>query len=441
MLPVDLGEWVPEDDISRFIVEAVERVKLGRFHLNENGGGSKQYHPRMMLALLIYCYVNGIFTSRKIEEATYMNIGCRFVAANQHPDHDTVAKFRRENKEAIEGCFLEVLLMAKEMGLLKVGTVSVDGTKIKANASRKKSLRYDRAKELVGKIRKEISELMAEAEESEGKETEDGNKIPEEIARLDTLKAKLDAAVERLEKEAREKAEREQKEYEEKVRRREKSGRGGRPIKEPRDTPEDKKQSNLTDPDSSLMKKNSYSDYTQGYNCQAAVDADGTQLILGQRVSGNGNDSVQLTETVLSVSEEVGMPNTVLADSGYASGKEVGKMKQERGDTRLLISIGTDGHRRKHDFRPEGKKKRKQKPREPWRAIMSVKMKLDEFKEEYRKRQQTVEPVFGIVKQVLGFRNFHLRGQEKVGIEWCLVSLSYNFKRLFNMLKCAQAAG
>ena len=159
LLPPDLRDWLPEDDLAHFVVEAVERVPLERFQVNERGTGSAQYHPRMMLALLVYCYANGIFGSRRIERATYRDIGFRYVAANCHPDHDTICTFRRSNFEAVAEAFLQVLLLAKELQLLRVGTVSVDGTKVDANANKRNSIRYDRAGALREQLRGEIAGL------------------------------------------------------------------------------------------------------------------------------------------------------------------------------------------------------------------------------------------------------------------------------------------
>ena len=206
-MPPDLREWIPEDDIAHFILEAVERVSMRKFHVNERGTGSAQYHPRMMLGLLIYCYVNGVFSSRRIERATYRDIGCRFITANLHPDHDTIAKFRRENMEAFSECFLEVLLLAKELKLLRVGTVSVDGTQIKANASKRRSIRYDRAQELRKKLEEDIEELVRQAEKTDREDKADPQSLPEELSRRKELKGKLDRACEKLEREARKRAE------------------------------------------------------------------------------------------------------------------------------------------------------------------------------------------------------------------------------------------
>ncbi len=237
LLPPDLRDWIPEDDLVHFVIEAVERVEMGAFKVNHFGAGSAQYHPRMMLALLIYCYANGIFSSRRIERATHRDIGVRFVAANTHPDHDTIATFRRENLAAFGESFLQVLLLAKALRLVKVGVVSVDGTKIDANASKHRSVRYDRAGELVDQLKLEISELMARAEAADGGADDDPQALPREIARREALRDRLDAARRRLEAKAR--AEAERAEYEAKVagaRRAHGPGQGQAPEAARRDT-------------------------------------------------------------------------------------------------------------------------------------------------------------------------------------------------------------
>src|SRR5262245_32654673 len=212
LLRPDLKDWLPEDDIAHFIVAAVERVRLGAFHTNARAGGKPQYHPRLMLALLVYCYANGIFSSRRIERATWRDIGVRFIAANTHPDHDTIATFRRTNRQAFEAAFLQVLLLARASGLLRLGTVSIDGTKIDANASKIRSVRYDRAQVLREKLAADIAALTAKAEAADAKD-EDPQALPREIARRAALKEKLDAACARLEDEAKALAAAEHREY------------------------------------------------------------------------------------------------------------------------------------------------------------------------------------------------------------------------------------
>ena len=439
LMPQDIRDWIGEDDIAHFILEAVERVSMTRFHVNKRGGGSAQYHPRMMLALLIYCYVNGFFSSRRIERATYRDIGCRFITANLHPDHDTIAKFRRENLEAFSECFLEVLLLAKELKLLKVGTVSVDGTQIKANASRNRSIRYDRAQELRQKLEVDIEELMLQAEKTDREEKGDPQSLPKELSRRKVLKAKLDKACEKLEREAKNRAEAGREAYEKKVKRREsrKGRRKGGVPKPPDDTVKESAQVNLTDSDSRLMRKSKRSEYRQCYNAQAVVDAEGTQLILGQRITQCASDRNELTADILAIDSEVGEPSCVLADSGYGHGKEVKGLKEEIEDIEVLVATGRVDTEREYDFRPQRKPKPKPKNSLPWIKEMREKMETDEAKKLYRLRKQTVEPAFGIIKSAIGFREFLMRGLSKVDIEWCLVTLAYNCKRLHNLKAAA----
>lgn len=434
LLPPDLRDWVPEDDLAHFVVEAVERVPMESFVVNERGSGSAQYPPRVMLALLVYSYAHGIFSSRRIERATHRDLGVRYVASNLHPDHDTICSFRRNNLDAIASAFEQVLLMARELKLLRVGTVSVDGTKVDANASKRNSLRYDRAVELREQLQQEIAGLMEEAERADGVEAVDEQGLPEELRRRQQLKVKLDEACATLERLARRRAERERVEYERKLAEREKrSGkRKGPKPKPPSEAPEAKQQVNLTDQDSSLMKKSRSSEWRQSYNAQAVVDADGSQLVLGARVSGCANDKRELVADVDSVPETVGTVTRALADNGYASGSEVETLEDRGVDA--LVSTRKEDRRRQHDFRPQTSEKPQKEAKSEWVRKMQEKMAQDDNRKTYGLRKQTVEPVFGIVKQVLGFRQFHLRGLTKVDGEWKLVMLAYNCKRLNNLM-------
>lgn len=434
LLPPDLREWLPSDDLAHFVLEAVERVDLSKFQVNERGTGSAQYHPRTMLALLIYCYANGVFGSRRIERATYRDIGVRFITADLHPDHDTIAKFRRENEAAFAECFLQVLLLAKELKLLKVGTVSVDGTKLDGNASKHRSVRYDRAQALSEQLEADIAELLKQAEAADQQSLDDGQSLPEELGRRERLKAQLDKACERLKRRGKQRAEQERKEYERKVKaRNQRQGRAkGKKIKPPDEAPKDSDQSNLTDPDSRLMRKNKRSEYRQGYNAQAAVDADGTQLVLGHRVSQCASDRNELEADVLAIPSRLGDPTTVLADSGYASEEQVSAV-QQRGIEVLVATGRTDGQRR-YDFRPPRAAGDWPASSKPWIDAMHEAMSGERERALYRRRQHTVEPVFGIVKQAMGFRQFLLRGLAKVEAEWSLVMLAYNCKRLHRLM-------
>ena len=431
-----MGEWIPENDLVHFIIEAAERVDISAFKINWRGTGSEQYDPRMMLALLVYCYANGIFSSRRIERATYRDIGVRFIAANLHPDHDTICAFRRNNAEAFAAAFLEILLLAKELKLLKIGMVSTDGTKLDANASKHQSLRYDRAKELRTQLQGDIADLMAKAEAADATGGDDPQALPEEIARREKLKAKMDAACARLEAQAKARAAAEQDDYKAKLEAHEARGGKGHKPKPPKDTPNDDEQTNLTDPDSRVMRKNKHSEYRQAYNAQATVDADGTQLILAAGVSQSASDAGELVNNINAIPEELGQPETVLADTGFADEEEVAEL--ERRGIEALVAIGAEKNQRTYDFRPPKEAKPPPENQAPWRKKMAEKLATEEGKAKYRKRKHTVEPVFGIIKSVLGFRQFLLRGLDKVKLEWQLVALAYNIKRLHNMVQ-AQA--
>src|SRR5579863_8516944 len=372
LLPPDLRDWLPEDDIAHFIVAAVERVRLGAFRTNPQAGGKPQYHPRLMLGLLIYCYANGVFSSRRIERATYRDVGVRFIAANTHPDHDTIAVFRRTNKQAFEAAFLDVLLLARETGLLKLGTVSIDGTKIDADASKIRSVRYDRAQVLREKLAADIAELTAKAEAADT-EDEDPQALPKEIARRAALKEKLDAACARLEVEAKARAEVERPEYERKKAIYEaKRGRRGRPPKPPDEMPPPDRQINLTDPDSALMRKSKAHEYRQAYNAQAVVCAEGSQLILATNMATTPSDQPTFAATILSMENTLGLPPVVLADAGFASGAAVAEL-EARGIEPLVAIARTQPHR-PYDFRPPPEAKPERRITESWRLVMQAKL-------------------------------------------------------------------
>jgi transposase len=433
LLPVDLREWVPEDDLSHFVLAAVERVEMEQFRYNERGTGSAQYHPRMMLALLIYSYANGVFGSRRIERATYRDIGARYISADRHPDHDTICKFRVENFEAIAQSFLQVLLLARELGVLQVGLVSVDGTKIDANASKHRSVRYDRAGALVEQLRLDIAELLKRAERADMEEGTDAQSLPEELRRREVLAEKLEAARKRLQAQASERAQRERAEYERKLAQwegRKGKAKGKKPSK-PEESPAESEQANLTDPDSALMRKNKRAEYRQSYNAQAVVDAQGSQLVLGARVSQCASDRNELVADVGTVPEAVGKPNSVLADNGFANEKEVAVLEMQ--NMEVLVAIGRDGRQRPYDFRPVPAAREPKVSLSAWQESMQARMQTAPARAKYRMRQQTVEPVFGIIKSILGFRQFLLRGYDKVQREWQLVCLSYNCKRLHRL--------
>ena len=441
MLPPDLRDWVPQDDLVHFVIETVWGMELRNFKFNERSGGSRQYSPHMMLALLIYCYANGIFSSRRIERATYRDVCVRYLTCDTHPDHDTICKFRRENFAAVANCFMRLLELARELGLLKVGMVSVDGTKIKSNANKKRSVRYDRAGQLVEQLKLEVAGLMQEAEKADLGKKADGDSLPKQLARRETLLEKLSAARSRIEARASAKAAKEQAEYQEKVKARDKrEGRrkGPRP-KPPKEMPEDKDQDNLTDPDSRLMRASKRHAYVQGYNAQAVVDADGSYLILAARVSQCASDKNELVEDIAAIPASLGLPKTVLADNGYLNEDQVKKLEGDKDEPAMEVLVSAHAEakhlRRKHDFRPLP-----ENPKEPpairseFVLEMKEKMETEEARAKYRLRMQTVEPIFGTVKKWMGFDQFLLRGFEKVAGEWDLVTTAYNFRRLWAMM-------
>ena len=433
LLPPDLRDWIPENDLAHFVIEAVDRVPLSAFKVNYRGTGSAQYHPRMMLSLLIYCYANGIFSSRRIERATHRDIGVRYVTANKHPDHDTIAAFRRENFAAVSESFLQVLLLAKELKLVKLGVVSVDGSKFGASASKHRSVTYERAGQLIDQLKLEIAELMARAEAADADAADDPQALPEEISRRTALRDKLEAARRRLEARAKARAEAERAEHEAKVAAREaRQGRakGGHP-KPPDAEPRPDEQSNLSDPDSRLMRKSKAHEYRQAYNAQAVVDAGGSQLVLAARVSQCASDRNELVADIAAIPAALGRPGTVLADNGYANGEEVATLEESK--IEVLVATGAGGRRRRHDFRPVKAGPAPKEPKADWLRAMAAKLAGEQARALYKLRQQSSEPVFGIIKAVLGFTGFSLRGLDKVAGEWDLVTLAYNCKRLHKL--------
>lgn len=442
LLPPDLKDWVGEDDLVHFVIEAIDRLPLTCFKVNDRGSGSKQHNPFMMLALLVYCYSNGIFSSRKIERASYRDVAVRYLTADTHPDHDTICKFRRENSAAISKSFVEILNLAKEMGLLKVGKVSTDGTHIKANASINKNITYKRAKELKNKLHQDVLELLAQAEQAD-QSSEDHQKLPQEIARKEKLLTKMDTAIENLKKKAIVEQEAAEKAYKEKVKQRQekeaktgKKARGAKP-KEPKNAEdialESKRTHNFTDEESQVMRKSKLNGYTQSYNAQASVDADGSYLILGTHIGQCSNDKNELPTAYASIPDEIGKPTHLLADAGYATAEHLESLAKK---VDLYVSVHCeDAHKeRQYDYRPPKKKDGKVKQmRDQTLLDMKSKLETDEGKSIYRLRSKTVETVFGIIKQAIGFRDFSLRGTAKIASEWELVCTSHNIKRLFNM--------
>jgi len=432
LLPPDLRDWIQEDDMVHFVIDAVQGLVLEHLHYNESGSGSPQYPPRMMLSLLLYCYSQAIFSSRKIETATYRNVSVRFLTADTHPDHDTIAAFRSDNPELLKECFVKVVLLANKLGMVKMGKVSVDGSKFRANASKHRNVTAKRADELIPEIEADLAELVKQAEAADQSNEIDGDKLPESIANRQKLLEKLKVAKAEAERRAKEKHAEKQREYEEKCRKREAKQKGPKP-KPPPDEPEidEDQQINFTDPDSRVMRNGSNKAFEQNYNPQAVVDNE-NGILIGARVSQSGNDFGELLANVESIPEELGLPDQLLADSGYGSGEEVLALEAQGVDMYVCMGREAEQLRRAYEFRPDPPKGSPE-PKAQWRVEMKAKLATEEGRKIYGERFHSGEVVFGIIKHVLGFRQFSMRGIEKVVSEWDLIGGAYNLKKMFKL--------
>lgn len=415
LLPPDMRDWVPEDDLVHFVIEAVHRLPLEGFQVNHRGTGSRQFPPHMMLSLLIYSYANGLFSSRKIERASHRDVAVRFLTGNTHPDHDTICKFRSENFVAFENAFVSVLELATELKLLKLGTVAIDGTHIKANASIDQNVTYERATEIREQLRLDVAELMEKAESADNDE-EDNQKLPKGIARREKLISKMDDAIVELQQRAAVRDAKAQAEYEDKLARRQrKEEETGKTASGP--APENSsEQANLTDPDGRIMRKNKRAGFTESYNAQAAVDADGSQFIVGKHVSRSASDSTELENGIKSIPNELGKPTAGLLDAGYVDADAIERVEKEMG-IELYVSVHReDAHsEREYDYRPKQQSDRPIKNvKDPRLLKMREKLRTEEGKALYAKRNHTVETAFGITsKQSWDFEGSCYEGWKK----------------------------
>lgn len=445
-LPCDLREWVPAGHIVHFILEAVEQISTGHFQINHRGTGSAQYPPAMMLARLIYCYATGRSGSRTIEAATYSDVAVRYLCANLHPDHDSICTFRRENKAALEAAFLQVLQLARELKLLRLGTISIDGTKMLANASKHAAVSYGRAGEMIEQLQLEVKQLLEKAEAADTQDQASGLDVPAELARREKRLAALQEARRVIEKRAQEAAVAGQSEYEAKMEERQaEREKGNKPRGQdpqpPSTAPKAKAQYNFTDPESRIMKAGSSGHFEQAYNAQAAVEEN--MLIVGVELSQAANDKEQLIPTLAAVPVEMKKEiNALLADSGFYSESAVQAIEAQPDGTATGVTVYAAVERTAH-HRSVADLEEKEPPALPENATpkerMAHRLKSKTGRALYRLRKQTVEPVFGIIKEVMGFRRFRLRGREKVSLEWTLVCLSYNLKRMFALKNVVMA--
>ena len=443
LLPPDLREWLPERHLARFVLDVVDALDLSKLmaaYLKNNDRGRAGYHPKMLLGLVLYGYCTGTRSSRQIERKTYEDVAYRVLSGNQHPDHDSIANFRQRHLELIAKLFVQVLRLCQEAGLVKLGNVAIDGTKMKANASKHKAMSYDRMNETEKRLVAEVKALLESAARSDAEEDarfgkgKRGDELPEELGRRESRLVKIRAAKAALEKEAKEQAEREAAEAmaknEKRRRQEEATGKkvGGRPAQVPdadKAVPKPKAQRNFTDPESRIMKDGATKGFEEAYNAQAAVDS-AAQIIVATALTQEANDKKQLVSMVLKVEEQAGaLPESASADAGYFSEAAVT-------DPRLAqVALLVPPDRQKHG-QPEAV------PNDPIPADAPV---IDKMREKlrspeghaiYKLRKQVVEPVFGQIKEARGIRRFSFRGLRKVTAEWDIICLTHNLLKLFH---------
>jgi transposase len=433
IFPPSVQDYLPEGHLARFVVEIVEQLDLNNLSSSYSGKGSKPYHPALLVALLFYGYATGVFSSRKLEKASYDSIAFRYICANTNPDHDTIAAFRKRFLKELEALFVDILLVAEAMGLVKLGTVSLDGTKIKANASKHKALSWGYANKLEEQLKCEVKQLLLLAEEADQNALPEEMDIPDELKRRKDRLVVIERAKKKIQARTQERFEREQAEYEEKVDRRKayedktgKKARGRKPTA-PTQEPLDKDQVNLTDEESRIMPSSS-GGFEQGYNAQAGVDVD-THLIVEQHVTQHTNDKQEIEPSLkrlAALPEELGDVDTLLADTGYFSETNVDRC------TGASIEPFIPEKRQAHNLPLTERFKDDPEPPQNPTPVQTMKhrMQTREGKALYSKRKSTVETVFGIIKHVLEFRQFLLRGFDSVQSEWSLVCIGWNIKRM-----------
>jgi transposase len=434
-LTVRLGDCLPPEHLARFVGDSVAQLDLSALYGHYGSRGGEPYAPEVLLGLLLYGYATGVFSSRKIERATYEAVPFRFIAGNLHPDHDTLATFRRTFLPELKELFVQVLLLAREAGVLKLGTISLDGTKVHADASKRKAVSYKRLLELEAQLQTEVEELFALSEQIDQREVPDGLVVREEIARREDRLARLAQAKAVLQARAQERAAAEQADYEERMAQRAERERttgrrpGGRPPTPPVPGPRDGDQYNFTDPESRIMKTPTDAGFEQDYNAQVAVDQ-GSLLIGGGALSNHPNDSQEAEPTLSAIPPAIGTPEAAALDAGYF-GPATLTACARRGIA-PYIATGRDPHHPRWQQRFAPLLDPPPEDASP-QIKMAYKLKTALGKAIYGARKCTVEPVIGIIKEVLGFRQFSLRGSQAAAGEWCLVCLAFNLKRFHTL--------
>jgi transposase len=427
LLPPSLREWLPEDHLSYFVSDLIDQLDLSAIesHYEREERGYPPYHPRMMTKVLVYGYCVGVFSSRRLEKRLIEDIAFRVLAAANEPDFRTISEFRRIHLKALEGLFVQMLRLALKLGAMKLGLVAIDGTKLKANASKHKAMSYERMLREEQRLREEVKRLLTEAEQTDKDEDKrygrnrKGDELPAELGRREERLKRIAEASKALEA----RAEDEQKQKSTKPEKKDPpargGGRGGRSTVEPKA----KAQHNFTDPESRIMK--GPDGFVQAYNAQAAVEP-GLQLIVAQALTQQANDKQQLIPMIERVREQAGQKvQQVLADSGYCSEENLRKSANKKVD--VYVATGKQKHNQPAQTNPRG--------RIPKSATLVDRMKRKLMTKTgyavYARRKTIVEPVFGQIKQAQGFRQFLLRGVEKVGSEWALVCATHNVLKLY----------
>ncbi len=443
LLPPALRDWLPEGHLALFISDVVDSLDLEPiFSVYEEGDGRGQppYHPAMMVKLLLYAYCTGKPSSRKIERASYEDVAYRVLATEQHPDHDSIAEFRKRHLKTLGGLFVQVLKLCQRAGLVKLGHVALDGTKMKANASKHKAMSYERMCKAEKELEQEVARLLERAEQVDTAEDKEygkgrrGDELPEELARRESRLKKIREAKAALEEEAKVRAEKEAQAARGKIEQRrlkeQQTGhkaRGKAPeVADPKQAvPEPKAQRNFTDPDSRIMKEGATQSFVQAYNAQAVVDSQ-AQIIVAAALTEQANDKQQLVPMLEEVENNVGeRPKKASADAGYFSEANVTDNKLQGID----LYVAPERHR---DGEKIGEVSRAvPSPEATVIEGMRQKLKTSQGHAIYKMRKAIVEPVFGQIKEVRGFRRFSFRGKQKVAAEWLLICLTHNLLKLF----------
>jgi transposase len=431
LLPVSLQDWLPESHLARFIAGVVEALDLSAIlsqYGRKDGRGQAAYHPVMMVRLLLYGYAVGVRSSRMIEKTTYEDVAFRYLAACEHPDHDVIADFRKTHLEELSKLFVTALQLCQKAGLVKLGQIAIDGTKVAANASRQQSRSYERLSEKEKLLADQVKQLLGEAaavdeqEDAAWGKGKRGDELPKELATAERQLAKIRAAKQELEREAKQKAERTA---------REKAEQKGKPVDEAQkkrwqraqsEVPAAEAKGNLTDPESRLMVDGSTKAFVQGYNAQVAA-AGVPQIIVAQAVTPESNDRQQLIPMVKQVEQNLGcQPDLTAADAGYWNTAEISKLQADKVD---VLVPPDKGQRDEKGELPANA------PKGPVAQQMRQRLANEEERKRYQKRSGMVEPVFGLLKEILGYRRFLLRGLAKVRGEWSLICTAFNLRKLY----------